>query len=253
MRDSEFYQEIEHPEVPWGESSIHVPVFYYDSMSLNVYFLASREKLKSLMPSARMHPLRVTPWHGILSIATMQFRDCDLGPYNEASVAIPFTLDTPSPLFTGILRKGQGVPDVYIHSLPVTTEIARDAGVDLAGYPKFLARIEFEEQDDWITCRLAEGDRLILTLAGRRLTPRQAPRSRVNYFTVRGERLLRSEAISSERLVATSRDSSHARLKLGDHPIAQELMQLGMGRMMAYEFTPHYQNILSPPLESFAV
>jgi hypothetical protein len=182
----------------------------------------------------------------------MEFRDSDIGPYNEVAVAIPFTLDTPSPLLTGILRKGRGVPNMYIHHLPVATEIARDAGVDLAGYPKFLARIEFEVQEDWITCTLSEGDQLILTLAGRRLTPTQAPRSRVNYYTTRGGRLLRSPGVRSERLVATSTDRSHIRLELGDHAIAEELKGLGIGRMMAYQYSPQYQSILSGPIESFA-
>ena len=46
-------------------------------------------------------------------------------------------------MFTGILRKPPTEPEVYIHHLPVTTEIARDAGVEFAGYPKFLAYIGF--------------------------------------------------------------------------------------------------------------
>jgi hypothetical protein len=39
---------------------------------------------------------------------------------------------------------------------------------------------------------------------------------------------------------------------LGDHPIAQELEELGLGRMLAYQYAPSYQSILSPVLESFA-
>ena len=33
----------------------------------------------------------------------------------------------------------------------------------------------------------------------------------------------------------------------------EELKELGIGRMMAYQYTPQYQSILSPALESFAV
>ena len=87
----------------------------------------------------------------------MEFRDNDLGPYNKVAISIPFTLNRATPLFTGILRKSPDVPNLYIRHLPVTTEIARDAGVEFAGYPKFLASIKFEKQNGWITCRLAEG------------------------------------------------------------------------------------------------
>jgi hypothetical protein len=188
-----------------------------------------------------------------VSIAAMEFRDSDIGPYNEVGISIPFTLDKATPLFTGILRKSPAVPQLYIHHLPVTTEIARAAGADFAGYPKFIANIEFEKKDGWITCRLAEDDQHILTLAGRQLETQNAPRARVHYFTIRNGRLLRSEGISSEKQQGSSKNAADVRLELGDHPIAQELKGLDLGRMLAYQYAPSHQSVLSPVLESFAV
>ncbi len=253
MQDTGFFDEIEHGEVPWGERSIHVPVFYYDSTRLDAVYLAPREKLAALLPSRRMHPIRVTPGQGTIVISAMEFRRTDIGPYNEVAVSIPFTMDRVTPLFTGLLRKPPPEPSIYIHRLPVTTEIACDAGVHFAGYPKFIASIDFTTEGDWTTCRLAEGDQHILTLAGRRLETRDGPRSRVHYFTHRNDRLLRSTGINSEGPQAMSKDSADVRLELGDHPIGRELGELGLGRMAGYRFMPQYQSILSPALESFAV
>lgn len=120
-----------------------------------------------------------------------------VGSYNKVSVSIPFTLDRPSPLFTGSLRKSPGVPQLYIRHLPVTTEIARDTGVEFAGYPKFLADIEFEKQGDWVTCHLAEKNQHILTFAVRQLELHETPRSRIDVFTTRRGRILRSPVVSS--------------------------------------------------------
>jgi hypothetical protein len=253
MKDSSFFREIEHQELTWGERSIFVPVFYYDCMRMDALFLAPKRKLMALMPSSRMHPLNITPKHGIVTISTMEFRDSDIGPYNEVAISIPFTMDKVAPPFTGILRKSPEEPSLYIHQLPVTTEIARDAGVEFAGYPKFIARIEFEKKEDWTTCHLAEGDQAILTFSGRRLQTQQAPRSRVNFYTTRGGRILRSVGINSERLQARSKNSSHLQLELGDHPIAQELNELELGKMLVYQYAPQYQSILSPALESFSL
>lgn len=202
------------------------------------------------MPSKRMHPLRITPWHAALAISAMQFRDTDIGPYNEVSISIPFTLDKPSPLFTGILRQGAAEPNVYIRHLPVTTEIARDLGVEFAGYPKFLAQIEFEKKAGWVTCHLAEAGQHILSIAVRQSELGNAPRSRMNYFTFRNGYLLRSIAISSERLLSVSKDPAHLRFELGNHPVAQELKGLNLGRMLGCQYSPNYQTILSPVLES---
>ena len=252
-QNSDFFQELEHVKIPWGERSIWVPLFYYDSMKLDALFLAPREKLKALLPSARMHPYRITSKYGIVSISAMEFRETDIGPYNEVAISIPFTLDKATPMFTGTLRKSPEEPYLYIHQLPVTTEIARDAGVEFAGYPKFLAIIEFEKKEDRVTCKLAEGNQHILTFAGRKLPIHYAPRSRVNFFSTRGGRILRSHTIASERQLARSKDASHAQIELGDHPIAQELKELGLGKMLVYQYAPQYQSILSPALESFAI
>jgi hypothetical protein len=218
---------------------------------MDAVFLAPQDGLRALLPSTRMHPIRVLPGRGTVIVSAMAFRDSDIGPYNEVAISIPFTLDRATPLFSGVLFKSPEVPSLFIRHLPVTTEIARDAGIEFAGYPKFLASIEFERKNGWITCRLAEGDQHILTMAGRELEAQEMPRSRVWYFTARDGRLLRSEGVSSEKLQARSRDASHMRLELGAHPIAQELKELGLGKMLAYQYAPSYQSILSPALESF--
>lgn len=199
-----------------------------------------------------MHPLRSSPRHGPIVISCYEFRDFDIGPYNEVAISIPFTLDKPSPMFTGSLRKSPAEPYLYIHHLPVTTDIALDAGVEFGGYPKFLASIDFEQHDRTLTCRLAKNDEHILTLEGRILDLIETPRSRRHPFTFRNQRLLRSETITNQRRSGSSTNSADARLTLGNHPIADELKGLELGRLVAYQFSPKYQLILTPVVESFS-
>lgn len=251
MRNTAFFQQIEHVEVPWGSRTIHCPVFYYDVMTLAAQFLAPIQKVEALLPSSRMHPLRVTPWHCIVNISAFEYRDCDIGPYNEVSIGVPIVLDDPSPVFTGILRKPPVEPKLYIHHLPVTTEIARAAGVEFAGYPKFLAEIAFEREDGWVTCHLREAGSHILTLAGREGALSSVSRSRIHPITVREGHVLRCELIVSERRQAGGRDAADVRLELGDHPIAGEVRGLSLGRLLAYQYAPQHQAILTPVIESF--
>ena len=110
----EFFKEIEHVEMTWGERSIWVPIFYRDNMSIGALFAAPQEKLRALLPSKRMHPIRNSPGNGVLSVLGMEFRDSDLAPYNEFSISIPFTLDKPTPVFTGTLRKEPKEPYLCI-------------------------------------------------------------------------------------------------------------------------------------------
>jgi hypothetical protein len=253
MEAGDFFSEIAHVEVPWGERSIWVPLFYRDMAVLRVAYLASAAKLREWLPSGRMHPLRITPGQGVLSISAYCYRDCDIGPYNEVSISVPFTLDKPSPLFTGFLGRGPSELDGYIHHLPVTTQVARDAGVEFAGYPKFVAEIDFEVGKEWVICRLAQGGRDVLTMSGRVGELRDGRRSRQNAYTARSGRLLRSQAMASACQVTGSKNPADLRLELGEHPIADELRQVGIGRMLGYGYVPSMQLILTPVIESLAL
>lgn len=253
MRNMEFFEQIAHVDIPWGDRTICCPVFYYDVTTLSAQFLASIERVREALPSPRMYPLRVTPWHCVVSISAFEYRDTDLGPYNEVLIGIPFVLDEPSPLFTGVLRRAPAVPQLYIRHLPVTTEMARDAGVEFAGFPKFIAEIEFERGDERVACHVREDGRHILSLSIRKGVPRSTPRWRMHPIAVREGRILRCEFIVSERRSVEGRDVAGARVELGDHPITRELREWKLGRMLAYQHAPRHQAILSPILESLAV
>ena len=136
-----------------------MPVFYYDVTAVMVAFLTPLVKVKELLPSARMKPLRATPWHAVTVISCFEYRDCDAGPYNEVAISFPFTLDHPAPILTGLLHHIAAGPMAYVYKLPVTTEIARQFGVDFYNFPKFLANIDFKRDDVWIHCRFSEGGR----------------------------------------------------------------------------------------------
>jgi len=250
MHDLSFFQQVAHVEVPWGETTISVPIFYYDISSISAAFLAPLDKIKALFPSPRMKPLRVTPWHGLTAITAYEYRDCDLGPYNEVSISFPITIDKTSSWVKTLLGKTDEYLKVYIRHLPVTTEIARAVGVDFAGFPKFIAEIEFVEEDGWRRCRLSGDQGHILTLGVRQLPLVSAGRSRVHSMTVLEDQILRLEFVLSESDKAVSRDSKDVQMELGDHPISRELKELGLGKMSFCTYAPKYQGILSPILES---
>jgi len=253
VEEKDFFKGIAHVEVPWRQRSLHVPVFYQDLMTMSAQFLAPLDRVRAWLPSRRMHPLRVTPWHGVVNVGTFAYRESDIGPYNEVSISVPFSLDRPSPLFVGTLRKGPDVPKAYIRHLPVTTELARDVGIEFAAYPKFLADITFEEEGDWLRCHLGQDDRHILTLACRTGEASSAPRYRMEIFNVLEDRMLRCEITLSERQMAASRDREDVRLDLGDHPVAQELRELGIARAIGCQYAPCVQAVLTPVIESLPI
>jgi hypothetical protein len=252
MITGDFFQEIEHTAVPWGQYQLHVPVFYYDVMFMSVSILAPLDKIRALLPSNRLKPYRITPWQGALSITAYEYRESDIGPYNEVSIAVPVTIDKETPMFTGSLRRMPKDLMVYSHHLPVTTEIARAVGADFAGYPKFIADIRFVEEGDWLSCELKADGQDVLRLSGRKLDVKRFTRLRVNPITFRRGYFLRSEWVISERDMGTSNGRGDVRIELGEHEISEELRALNLGRVTGYRYCPHAQGILTPVFESFA-
>ena len=252
MDTDDFFQEIEHTPVPWRQRQLFVPIFYPSIMFMTAAFLVPIAKMRTLLPSKRLKPYRITPWHSIFSIALYRYHESDLGPYNEVLLGVPVTIDEETPLFTGSLRKLPAEPMTLIQHLPVTTEIAREVGAEFAGYPKFLADIEFAEEGDWITCELRANNQRILTLKGRKLDLAQCPRFRVYPLTYRRGYILRSELIISERKMGTSKRREDVELVLGEHTIAEELKAMNLGKLASYSYCPQAQGILTPVIESFA-
>jgi len=252
MSTNDFFREIEHPEVPWREYLLHVPVFYPDIRMMTASFLAPLDRIRALLPSTRLKPYRVTPWHGIASVTCYCYRETDLGPYNEVGVGFPVTIDRETPVFTGILRKTPAVAMTYTHRLPVTTEIARVVGAEFAGYPKFVADIAFSEDDAWLTCDLGVDGQHILTMRGRKLPTTEVPRYRLNALTFRNDTILRSQLTLSEREMGLSRSGDDVVLEVGDHEISEEIRELNLGRVLMYGHCPQAQGILTPVIESFA-
>ncbi len=177
MQKSDFFEGITQAPVKVGNYDIHVPIFYQDITSMGVFLLAPLDKVRDILPSKRMNPFRVTPWHCLVTITASENKETDLGPFNAVSIGIPFILDRITPLFTGILHKPPEVPMIYVLYMPVTTEKARKIGFEIASYPESLAEISFENGDKWISCKVDnEGDN-ILTLSGRKINLNPSLRS----------------------------------------------------------------------------
>jgi len=251
MSEVDFFRQITQIPAHWEEGSVPLPTFYHDAMAIQVSLLASADRVRSFLPSPRLHPLRVAPGRCAVAIAAFSFRETDLGPYNEVLVGIPVTLDERSPQFSGILRSLPELPMIFVHRLPVTTERARAPGINFLATPKFLADITFEETDEWVRCRLAEQGVDILSLEVRKGELENAERWHAQMITAREGYLLRWGWLESEQGKRESRGSSDARLELGTHLIAEELREMQVGRVLSCEHRPRFQAVLSPVVESF--
>lgn len=252
MRNSPFFDGIAQADLTAAGQPVKVPVFYYDGTATTAIFPARLSRLRAALPDPRMDPARLAPGVGVVGVSCFEYRDTDLGPYNELAISIIFNepyfrANLPGRALFSALHRHQF--DAWVHHLPVTTEISRAVGVDYYNYPKFLASIDFTEEQGRRTCRLAEGPEHILTLSGRTgPTPRSGGLQFFSHLWM--DRQPQSSEFKIE--AAGMRESLSPRmatLTLGErHPIARELDDMLLGRRpVYYHYLSQFEGILYGP------
>lgn len=258
MNDRSFFSGVPQETIEGEGLSGKLPCFYYDNMALSVVYTAPLERLRALLPDSRYQPLRLTGRRGLLAITAFNYRETDIGPYNELSIAVP--LEKPGlggfpPI--GLLRQNwQQTFHAFVVELPVTTEIARRGGVDFYNFPKFLADISFTDHGNRVFCRLGENGREILALTVPKLSTRKRPITRVYSYPVRNGEILRAEVRMNPIEVGMAYRPRDVELSIGSgHRICERLAGLELGsRPLQVQYLASMQAILfgAEPLEAGA-
>jgi hypothetical protein len=224
-----------------------LPVFYYDNTSITAIYTASTSKVKKLLPHRAMNPIEMLPGKSMVAFTAFEYRKTDIDPYNEFSIAFLTAFDKPQiPGLTALWQLARRCFTAYVWKLPVTTEIARFGGVEMYGYPKFLADITFERGTEWIECRLSEKGEGILALKGKILPTARGKITRFITYSILDGIPVTANVVVDPLEFAQSRDSQSAILELGaKHAIADALREIELSsNPIVYQFSPVTEAVL---------
>jgi Acetoacetate decarboxylase (ADC) len=252
MRGSPFFDGVVQADAKVAGYPGKLPCFYYDTSLMLALFPARYRALRNLMPDPRFVPARLAPGLGVVTVACFEYRDSDIGPYNEVGISVllnhpSFRLNLPGRALLDGARHGQ-VHSFMLH-LPVTTEVAMRAGIEVAGFPKFLASIDFDDGAERRSCLLAEDGERILSFSGERLRPTDHVERQFFVHLWMDRQPQRIEFKVSQLEAGRSFRRGAATLELGArHPMARELDRLLVSRRsLEYEFVPRLEGILYGP------
>ncbi|UCE55735.1 MAG: acetoacetate decarboxylase family protein [Desulfobacterales bacterium] len=243
----DFFRGIKQWEFNLREMQFKLPVFYYDTTTITAIYTASTSKVKKLLPLPQMNPLELSPGKCLVAFVAFEYRETDIDPYNEFAIAFLITYDKPQiPFFTAFMQMYRRRMMAYVWQLPVTTEIARVGGVELYGYPKFIADIEFQKEDDQLSCHLSETGNKILSLRGAVLPVTRGKNSRIITYSLINDIPLVTNIHINQLEFAENRDKQAAELEIGsDHSICEELQKIGLSATpIQYQYSPLNQAIL---------
>lgn len=198
-------------------------------------FSASHRRVRELLPDG-LSAVRVSPRRAAVTFLCVDYhrigRRGAIEPYNEFGILVPTVPASVTPLphrsmFTG------GVGG-YVWYLPVTTESAKALGVDIWGYPKEVGEITHEDDGSRRRTEVTvDGDRLVTIEIDR---PPAFGRSVASTSYTVKDGVLLGERLELAGDLGAWPFSTAVRYTLGDHPRADRLREIGLGRRALVRF-----------------
>ncbi len=205
------------------------PVIVREASSGAATFVVSAEAARRLLPGPGIEIAEVLPGRALCSIAIIDYKDNDLGNYNEVSIAF-FVRERGAPAgipYLGAWRDmSRGSLGTYIHRLPVDQSFTREAGEAIWGFPKTVQQIDLHYAPDRATCKLVCDGEHALTLSVPRGGSKVMPeRKLVTYSFIQGVAHATEFGTAAEGFGIRF---GGAELTLGSGLIADELRSLGL-------------------------
>jgi hypothetical protein len=195
---------------------VTMPVRIRDAAACSAMFLVRAVAARSLLAYAGVHVLHPVPGRTLCWLVFVRYRDGDLGRYHEFGVA--FAIRPP------VGRR----PAAFIHWLPVDQSFTLAAGRSIWGFPKVMADIELRADRGGQRCVVHHDGQLVVDLLVKPGIPMPSigPVTSLDAYTCLDGVLRRTPWQLRARRVRSR--PGGARMRLGEHPVADELRRLGL-------------------------
>jgi hypothetical protein len=228
--------------------AVSMPVVVRDASAGVATFLVRSSIARRIVPP-EFEIVELLPRRTPLAIAIIDYRDNDLGDYNEVSLTF----------FVRPRGERRGIPwlgawfdiasnriGTWIWKLPVDQSFTCEAGRTIWGFPKSVETVEITRENGTVRCRLEVDGAHVLTLSvprgGAKTLPEQAT---ATYTLIEGvaHRTRFTQGGSGVGFAVGG-----ARLELGTHGIADALGALGLPKRALFTmWTEHMHGRFEAP------
>jgi len=245
-----FFHGITQSKLELLGEQVDVPILYPDASQITLIYAAKASEVRKMLPTPALQPATFGPGVAALALTVFEYRDSTIGPYNELAVSIPVTYrERPVPLLTLARQTRQRALHAWVQRLPVTTEIARIGGVELYGFPKIVAEIDWEVSGERVSSELRHDGRRVLALSAPAPKKRSTARVRYVAYSMKKGRVLGAEVLARAGGFSETWAPSGVTLELDDqHPIANELNRTLLSkRPIMSHWIPLLSSVLHAP------
>lgn len=223
------------PQTPFktSEGWVALPILYHDVKTVSVLLACPYEPVADELRGTGLSPARIGN-HAVVGLAFYDYLKTSVGPYQEVGVAVFVRRendDRGALQWADLLKK----PDdrqlgVFVLDLPVSTPIARAAGNELWGFPKFVTRIPFELSKTNFRSSVLDPDSSteILSCSGDLGFGVPTPPLSLTIYTNLDGQALRTHVYVRGATSLHSARSLAIRVGPSQHPMAARLRKLGV-------------------------
>jgi hypothetical protein len=233
MRNDPFFNNTVRKPLDMDGETVEFPVLYYDFRFITIYFPAKTATVRrNVLPHHNFKPIEIWPGCVMIGITAFEYHDTSIGPYNEIAISVPikFPPGFIFPFLTAIRMERKGIFPLYIHRLPVTTEIALKGGIHFWNFPKFMSDITFQDRGDNLEVTLLEKGEMILKLNSKKPPLNQSRKLQFHTYSIKDNVVMHGLVEGWIPKIGSTMRRTIAEIELGRHPIGKELADLDLGK-----------------------
>ncbi|HEX8008565.1 MAG TPA: acetoacetate decarboxylase family protein [Trebonia sp.] len=211
---------------------IDLPVEIRDATACTAMYLVRADAARAVIAYSGLDVTEVLPGKALCTLMFVDYRESDLDSYHEFGVAFLVRPPDAGPPPRRSLRAG--VTDLrtagsgtFVHWLPVDQAFTLAAGREIWGFPKELADIDLRLSSPYKRCVLRRDGRLVLDILIRPGVPVPTRRVPTLHAYTHLDGVTRRTAWTMRPSGVRVRPGG-ALIRLGNHPIAKELSELGL-------------------------
>jgi len=210
---------------------VTLPCVVREASSGAATYLVKAAAARRLLPGPELDVVELLPGYALASIACIDYKDNDLGDYNEISIAF-FVRERGAarglPVLGPVTDLLRARLPTYIHRLPVNQGFTCEAGCTIWGFPKVVHEIDFEYSERRTVCTWRAEGQHVFTFSVPRGGRQRIPDTSLRTYSYLDGALHRTAFTSGAQ--GAGFQLWGTTLELGTHPISHELRGLGLPR-----------------------
>lgn len=193
-------------------------------------FLVDANIAQQIIQDSGLRVLELFPGKALLQLLCVDYRENELGDYNEGAIIFPVLSpgeSKPFPVLGSILRMARGKLGNFVYRMPVDQAFTTHAGRFIWGFPKWMARIDIEFGEQRASGSFFDEDELVYGITAKTGGNSNVKEQRAPSMAIRDGKAWKTYGTSTGSGLTFSLGGEMP--TIGDkHPLALQLRELGL-------------------------